>query len=88
MSPLVGKKLFLDKVNISEKKNMYPQVKNDEEKELFIKRQQEDYSDKHGIEYVPPPVVKDFETRTSFVHNCLANKTKTNHLHFEKIYNS
>ena len=82
MSPLRGKKPFEHLVNISNARNMYPTVGRNELKELFIKRQQEDFCNKHGVEYVPPPVVKDFETRTSFVHNCIANKTKTNFNHF------
>ena len=88
MSPLKGKKPFEHLVNKSNVRHMYPTVKQNEIRDLFIKRQQEDFCNKHGVEYVPPPVVKDFETRTSFVHNCIANKTKTNFNHFSKIYNS
>ena len=77
-----GKKAFNELVNKSNARNMYPTVKQSELKELFIKRQQEDFPDKTNVEYVPPPVIKDFQTRTSFVHNCIANKTKTNYSHF------
>lgn len=32
-------------------------------------------------------MTKEFQTKTSFVHNCIANKNKSNISHFENIYN-
>ncbi len=61
MSPLKGKKPFEHLVNKSNVRHMYPTVKQNEIRDLFIKRQQEDFCNKHGVEYVPPPVVKDYE---------------------------
>ena len=67
---------------------MYPVL--DMEKgglELFYRRVRSDYSPKHNIEYVPPPVVKNLQDKSTFVHNCIANKNKSNIGHFENIYN-
>jgi hypothetical protein len=39
---------------------MYPVLEQDQGgNDLFYKRVQDDYSPKHDIEYVPPPVVKN-----------------------------
>ena len=55
-----GKQLFKDQVNKSDKHNMYPVLEQDQGgNDLFYKRVQDDYSPKHDIEYVPPPVVKN-----------------------------
>ena len=40
------------------------------------------------MDYVPPPVVKDILKKNTFVHNCLANKSKSNVDHFKNIFNS
>ena len=36
---------------------------------------------------MPPPVVKNLQDKSTFVHNCIANKNKSNISHFENIYN-
>jgi|TARA_B110001450_G_scaffold224282_1_gene221825 hypothetical protein len=55
--------------------------------ELFHRRTRTDYSPKHNIKYVPPPVSKDIHEKSTFVHNCIANKNKSNIGHFDNIYN-
>lgn len=83
-----GKRLFHGIANISEKTNMYPIVKGDKEvKELFLRNTDTQFYDKSKIDYVPPPVTKDYSKRHSFVHNVIANKNKINLEHFYKIYN-
>ena len=68
--------------------NMYPRTTDKhKETELFFRRTNEDYNNKHGVAYQPPPVVKAFDKKHSFVHNCIENKNKTNIAHFENIYN-
>ena len=89
MNSTIGKKHFKGLRNMSDKKNMYPVLTNDKGgKELFFRRQKVDYDRKFGIEYKPPPVTKEFQKKTSFVHNCIANKNKSNISHFENIYNN
>ena len=67
---------------------MYPVGDKATQKELFLRRQTTDYSNKHDVEYVAPPVVKDVLKKNTFVHNCLANKSKSNVDHFKNIFNS
>lgn len=84
----LGKRLFLDKVNQSDAKNMHPVLAEAEGgKDLYFRRVKETYYDKHDIEYQPPPVVKDILKKSTFVHNCIANKNKINVEHFDSIYN-
>ena len=65
-----GKRLFRDRVNISDDGNMYPV-----EKDLSVlktineSKMNLDYADKSKIIYEAPPVVKTFKDRHSFVHN-------------------
>lgn len=66
---------------------MYPVLKDDSAKRLFHRRMTHDHDDKHNIEYVPPPVVKDLTLKNTFVHNCIQNKNKVNVEHFDKIFN-
>lgn len=67
---------------------MYPVMEKDEGgNDLFYRRVQDDYSPKHNIEYVPPPVIKNLQDKSTFVHNCIANKNKTNINFVENIYN-
>jgi hypothetical protein len=67
---------------------MYPVAEGQQEREeLFHRRAWEDYSPKHLIEYVPPPIVKNIIGKSTYVHNCIANKNKSNIGHFENIYN-
>lgn len=51
-----------------------------EQKRLYHRRHTSDYwnngTDEHT--YVPPPVSKPIQKRHSFVHNAIANKTKSN----------
>ena len=83
-----GKRSFLDLTNKSKSSNMYPTTDNiEEQKELYLRRQVTDYANKHGVDYVAPPVIQQFEKRHSFVHNCLANKAKNNTEFLEKIFN-
>ena len=83
-----GKRLFHGLSNISDKRAMYPTVKEDKEvKDLFLRYSDTQFYDKSKIDYVPPPVVKDYSKRHSFVHNVIANKNKINLEHFYKIYN-
>lgn len=83
-----GMRLFTELVNKSDKVNMYPVITNPEgQAELFHRRTRTDYSPKHDIKYVPPPVVKDVTDKSTFVHNCIANKNKSNIGHFDNIYN-
>ena len=83
-----GKKIFHGIQNISDKHLMYPTVKEDKEvKDLYIRMSDKQYYDKSKIDYVPPPITKDYSKRHSFVHNVIANKTKINLEHFYKIYN-
>lgn len=80
--------MFKELTNKSKSINMYPvSDKRNEIKELFNRRHTSDFANKHGVPYVPPPVVKDFEKKHSFVHNCLANKPKNNVEFLEKIFN-
>ena len=74
-----GKRLFHGLSNISDKRAMYPTVKEDKEvKDLFLRYSDTQFYDKSKIDYVPPPVVKDYSKRHSFVHNVIANKNKIN----------
>lgn len=83
-----GKRIYPGRQNISDKTAMYPTVKEDKEvKDLFIRYTDTQFYDKSKIDYVPPPVVKDYSKRHSFVHNVIANKNKINLEHFYKIYN-
>ena len=67
---------------------MYPVAEGHAEREaLFHRRAWADYSPKHLIEYVPPPVVQNIQGKSTYVHNCIANKNKSNIGHFESIYN-
>ena len=66
---------------------MYPTLEGKSAKQLFHRRVTHDFNDKHGVEYVPPPVVKDILLKNTFVHNCISNKNKVNVEHFDKIYN-
>ena len=88
LTPAKTKKLFIELVNISDKKNMYPVVPDDQGgSELYQTMNDGEFRPKHEVKYEPPPVVKSFPARTSFVHNCIANKNKSNISHFENIYN-
>ena len=81
-------RLFTDLVNQSDKKNMYPVLPSAEGgAELFHRRTKTDYNRKDNITYVPPPVSKDLTDKSTFVHNCIANKNKSNIGHFDNIYN-
>jgi hypothetical protein len=54
---------------------------------LIYGRSAKEYPDKSKIKYVPPPVVKEFKPKTSFVHNQVANKARVNNEHLEVILN-
>lgn len=83
-----GKRMFLGKSNISDKTAMYPTTSRHKEiKDLYTCSNELQYFDKSKLEYVPPPVSKDFTQRHSFVHNAIKNKNKINLEHFYKIYN-
>ena len=83
-----GKRLFMSISNKSDKKDLYPASTDpDVTRELFHRRVTSDFSNKHNVKYIPPPVVKDILKKNTFVHNCLANKSKNNVEHFENIYN-
>ena len=80
MGPVpTGKRVYLDKVNHSKSTNMYDcsDDRNVQER-LFYRRHTSDYWNKAGVEYVPPAITKPIEKRHSFVHNIVANKTKSN----------
>jgi hypothetical protein len=68
--PIGGKRLFRDRVNISDAGNMHPV-----ETDISVLRNMNepksnlDYADKSKIIYEAPPVVKTFKDRHSFVHN-------------------
>ena len=87
--PFGGKKLFKEQVNISDAANMHSV-----ETDLSVLRGYNepkhgiDYADKSKIIYEPPPVVKNFKERHSFVHNQVQNKTKTNNEHYNDIIGS
>lgn len=67
---------------------MYPVLPpNEGGAELFHRRTRADYSPKNNIKYIPPPVSKDINDKSTFVHNCIANKNKSNIGHFDNIYN-
>jgi len=66
---------------------MYPVLKDGNAKRLFHRRMTHDFDDKHNMEYIPPPVVKDLTLKNTFVHNCIQNKNKVNVEHFDKIFN-
>ena len=56
-----GKKLFLQLVNKSNAKNMYPRLESKKDVQaLFRKRMIEDFCKKNPDDYVPPPVSKYF----------------------------
>lgn len=55
---------------------------------LYQPKSTEDYGTKLGVQYEPPPVVREFPKKHSFVHNQVANKAKTNNEHLETIINS
>jgi len=79
-----GKKMDFDpENNASYASNMYPVADKKGEQDLYFKRTSEDYCNKHGVEYHAPPVVKNYDKKHSFVHNCIENKNKTNIAHFE-----
>ena len=82
-----GKKLFMEKTNYSDKQNMYPVLKDQEAENLLRRRMADDYGAKHDIEYIPPPVSKIFDHKSTFVHNAIANKNKVNVEHFKNIFN-
>ena len=83
-----GRRKFTSITNKSDKKDMYAASSDPvENRELFHRRVTNDYSNKHGVKYIPPPVVKDILKKNTFVHNCLANKSKNNVEFFENIYN-
>ena len=83
-----GKRLFLGKANISDKTCMYPTTAEDKEvKDLFKRMSDVEFYNKSKINYVPPPVTKNFVPRHSLVHNVIQNKNKINLNHFYKIYN-
>ena len=80
--------MFTSLTNKSDAKDLYPTTGDpDSARDLFHRRVTSDYNNKHGVKYVPPPVVKDILKKNTFVHNCLANKSKNNVEHFENIYN-
>jgi hypothetical protein len=65
-----GKRLFRDRVNISNADAMYPVETDRAVLASYIEpRSAMEYPDKTGIIYVPPPVVKAVKERHSFVHN-------------------
>ena len=81
-----GKRLFLDRVNQSDAANLHPVDKDPEnQKGLLQGRNLQDYSDKTKLVYKAPPIVKSFPKKHSFVHNQIANKTKTNNDHLTAI---
>ena len=83
-----GKRLYLDKTNMSADVNMYPVLSTEEGgTELYHRRATNDFRDKSKDVYVPPPVSKTFEVKDNFVHNQIANKNKVNVDHFKNIYN-
>lgn len=55
--------------------------------EFYHRKITTDYSPKHNIQYVPPPVTKSINDKSTYVHNCIANKNKSNIGHFDNIYN-
>lgn len=66
---------------------MYPVFKTEEDvNALFHRKQDEDYGPKHGLAYQPPPVIKEFAARESFVHACAESKYKQNHSHLANLY--
>ena len=81
-----GKKLFLDLVNKSNAKNMYPKLESKREiQALFRNRMLEEFCKKNPNDYVPPPVNKSFARKDTFVHNCIQNKQKSNVDHIANI---
>ena len=67
---------------------MYPVLASDAGgAEFFHRRVTTDYSPKHDITYVPPPVTKSIQDKSTYVHNCITNKNKSNIGHFDNIYN-
>ena len=48
---------------------------------LIFGRNKADFPNLSKVNYVAPPVTKKFTPKTSFVHNQVANKLKTNHDH-------
>ena len=65
-----GKRLFKDRVNISDAGNMHP-IETDLQilRTINEPKSNLDYGDKSKIIYEPPPVVKSYKDRHSFVHN-------------------
>ena len=84
-----GKRLFVDLVNRSDAANLHG-VETDAafQKSLYQTTKFHEFPDKSATLYVPPPIVKEFPKRHSFVHNQIANKTKTNNEHMEMITNA
>lgn len=79
-----GKRLFLDKTNLSDKQNLSPFT---EGSDFFHRRVTADYCEKKTADYIAPPVSKVFEEKNTFVHNQIANKNKVNVDHFANIFN-
>ena len=78
-----GKKLYVDRVNISDVKNMHP-IENDQMK-YFHSMNQQEYKDKSKEEYQAPPMQSIKKKKNSFVHTQIANKSKTNNDHLENL---
>ena len=81
-----GKRLFLDLVNQSDAAKLHPVDKDPAyQRDLLMAKNKVDYGDQTNITYKSPPIVKIFAKKTSFVHNQIANKTKTNNEHLHAI---
>ena len=52
--------------------------------EMYQSRNLKEYPDVSRMEYEEPPVVKVHKKKLSFVHNAVANKSKTNDAHLER----
>ena len=83
-----GKRLFTDKVNISNPENMHT-IEKDQQilAQYNVNKMLNDYPDKSKIQYVQPEIKKE-KLKHNFVHNILAAKSKTNNAHLEKIVDS
>lgn len=70
---------------MSDAANMH-EVERDAEKqrEMYQSRHVKEYPDVSRMQYEEPPVVKVHPKKLSFVHNAIANKSKTNDAHLER----
>ena len=79
-----GKKLFTNRGKyISDVNNMY-KLEHDKINEYYHDRHAGEFPDRSKQEYIAPPVVRQFDAKLSYVHNMVANKSKTNYAHLEK----